>query len=151
MKQDGDRCINCEFGKGDIELCECPVCHLAAVLGNVRTRNIYCPNGCTPLPFAVDFCAKKNCDSDVYENGIRYKKYRITVSGSLKPEQIKTLSRYFKESTAHIFLAFKQKQSISNEMNIFDIKKLVEYLEQWDAEYAIDPEIAMISRFWECW
>ena len=54
-----DRCTDCEFGKGFIELCECPVCHASMILGDVTTRQIHCPNGCAHLPFAVDFCAAR--------------------------------------------------------------------------------------------
>ena len=146
-----DRCINCEFGKGFIELCECPVCHKAVILGDVRTRNIHCPNGCSPLPFVVDFCAEQNCGRDVYGKGIDFKKYRITVRGNLNSEQIRVVSKYFKESVAHIFSGIKQGEAVSKEMNIFDIKRLGKYLDRQGIEYAVSPELPLMSRFEKCW
>ena len=146
-----DRCIDCEYGKGFIELCECPLCHKAVILGDVRTRKIHCPNGCSPLPFAVDFCAEKNCCEDVYRSGIDLRKYQMTVRGSLNSEQIKVLSRHLKESVAQIFLKARQEEGITKEMNIFAIKSLEKYLESQSIEYIVCPEPPLISRLEECW
>lgn len=146
-----DRCTDCEFGKGFIELCECPVCHASKILGDVTTRQIHCPNGCAPLPFAVDFCAKKNCDIDVYDKGIHYRQYTIIISGSLNPAQISVISKYFKESAARVFLAVSEKREVSGSVNIFDAVRLSEYLEEHDVEYEVLPGLPLISRIWECW
>ena len=139
-----DRCTDCEFGKGFIELCECPVCHASMILGDVTTRQIH-------LPFAVDFCAKKNCDIDVYDKSIHYRQYTIIISGSLNSAQISVISKYFKESAARIFLALREKREVSGSVNIFDAVRLSEYLEEQNVEYKVLPGLPVISRIWECW
>lgn len=140
-----DLCYDCKFGRVFTALCRCPVCGSGTILAGTHTGELLCTNGCSDIPFAVDFYVERNCGKVYF-----YGQYTITISGRLSRDQMKALRGFYHAGIAQIYKMVRDEALKPLCLGYEAAVSLCRYLQEQSIRHTVSPALPVITRYEEC-